>query len=172
MELNSDNSIVLEKTRELCQAILDQPDFPTIRQQVDAFLADEAIRTQYQELTDRGALLQHKQQTGAPLDASKMLSQRMQTQDLEALAKVIETSATDPQPLPDAEEIEPRLQPIYAHLMEEYGEAVQLLANPAAVKAEADKRKVCAIVGSMYDRILALPAQESGKMLRFMLKST
>jgi hypothetical protein len=111
-------------------------------------------------------------QKDAPLDISKMLSQRMQTQDLEALAKVIETSATNPQPLPDAEEIEPRLQPIYAHLMEEYGEEVQLLANPAAVKAEADKRKVCAIVGSMYDRILALPAQESGRMLRFMLKST
>ena len=111
-------------------------------------------------------------QNGAPLDISKMLSQRMQTQDLEALAKVIESSATDPQPLPDAEEIEPKLQPIYAHLMEEYGEEVQLLADPAAVKAEADKRKVCAIVGSMYDRILALPAQESGKMLRFMLKST
>src|ERR1043166_501550 len=72
MELNSDNSIVLGNTRELCQAILDQPDFPTIRQQVDAFLADEAIRTQYQELTDRGALLQHKQQTGAPLDMAEI----------------------------------------------------------------------------------------------------
>lgn len=72
MELNSDNSIVLEKTRELCQAILDQPDFSTIRQQVDAFLADEAIRTQYQELTDCGALLQHKQQSGAPVDMAEI----------------------------------------------------------------------------------------------------
>jgi len=111
-------------------------------------------------------------QTGKPVDISKMLSQRMQTQDLEALAKVIESSATDPQPLPDAEEIEPKLQPIYAHMMEQYGEEVQLLANPLTVTAEADKRKVCAIVGSMYDKILALPAQESGKMLRFMLKTT
>src|ERR1043166_6195912 len=72
MELNSDNSIVLGKTRELCQAILDQPDFSTIRQQVDAFLADEAIRSQYQEFTDRGALLQQKQQTGAPLDMAEI----------------------------------------------------------------------------------------------------
>src|ERR1051325_542839 len=72
MEFNSVNSIVLEKTRELCQEILDQTDFPPILQQVDAFWADEAIRTQYQELMDRGALLQHKQQTGAPLDMAEI----------------------------------------------------------------------------------------------------
>lgn len=111
-------------------------------------------------------------QTGPPLDFSKVLSKRMQTEDLEALARVIESSATDPQPLPDEEEIQPRLEPLYAHLMEEYGEDMQLLNDPAAVTGEADKRKVCTIVGGMYDKILALPAQESGKMLRFMLKTT
>ena len=72
MEAITDNSIVLQKTRELCQAILDQPDFPMIRRQVDAFLADESIKVQYQELSDRGAMLQHKQQTGAPLDMAEI----------------------------------------------------------------------------------------------------
>ncbi len=72
MEAITDNSIVLQKTRELCQAILDQPDFPTIRRQVDAFLADESVKSQYQELSDRGAVLQHKQQTGAPLDMAEI----------------------------------------------------------------------------------------------------
>jgi len=68
MESNSENPVILEKTKELCQTILDQLDFQTIRQQVDAFMGDESIKTQYQELSDRGAMLQHKQQTGAPLD--------------------------------------------------------------------------------------------------------
>src|SRR6267154_4580354 len=72
MEVITDNSTVLQKTRELCQAILDRDDFSIIRRQVDAFLADEGIKTQYQELSDRGAMLQHKQQTGMPLDMAEI----------------------------------------------------------------------------------------------------
>ena len=72
METNSENSVILEKTRELCQAIVEQLDFQTIRQRVDAFLADESIKLQYQELSDRGAMLQHKQQTGTPLDMAEI----------------------------------------------------------------------------------------------------
>src|SRR6266516_7767239 len=72
MEVITDNSTVLQKTRELCQAILDQADFPMIRRQVDAFLADETIQVQYQELSDRGAMLQHKQQTGMQLDMTEV----------------------------------------------------------------------------------------------------
>ena len=72
MEVITDNTAVLQKTRELCQAILDQPDFPMIRRQVDSFLADESIKGQYQELSDRGAILQHKQQTGMPLDMTEI----------------------------------------------------------------------------------------------------
>jgi len=68
METNSEDSAILQKTRELCRTILEQPDFPSIRQQVDAFLADQNIQVQYQELSDRGAMLQHKQQTGVQLD--------------------------------------------------------------------------------------------------------
>ncbi|HYT59500.1 MAG TPA: YlbF family regulator [Haliangiales bacterium] len=69
---NSENSAVAQKTKELCQAIIDQPDFQTIRRQLDAFLADESIKSQYQELSDRGAMLQHKQQTGMPLDMTEI----------------------------------------------------------------------------------------------------
>jgi cell fate (sporulation/competence/biofilm development) regulator YlbF (YheA/YmcA/DUF963 family) len=72
MESNSENAVILQKTKELCQVILDQLDFQAIRQQVDAFMGDESIKTQYQELTDRGSMLQHKQQTGAPLDMTEI----------------------------------------------------------------------------------------------------
>src|SRR5206468_12663706 len=47
-------------------------DFQTIRRQVDACLADESVKVQYQELSDRGAMLQHKQQTGMPLDMTEI----------------------------------------------------------------------------------------------------
>ena len=72
METNTETQAITQKTRELCQAIMDQPDFQMIRRQLDAFLADENIQGQYQELSDRGALLQHKQQTGAPVDSAEI----------------------------------------------------------------------------------------------------
>lgn len=72
MEWNSEDSVVMKRTRELCQAVLEEPDFQDIRQKVDAFLADEQIRAQYQDLTDRGALLQHRQQSGMPLDMAEI----------------------------------------------------------------------------------------------------
>ncbi len=72
MEAIADNSTVLQKTRELCQTILDRPDFPSLRRQVDAFMADESIKVQYQELSDCGARLQHRQQTGMPLDMAEI----------------------------------------------------------------------------------------------------
>lgn len=56
-----------QKTRELCQAILDRPDFPELRRKMDAFMNDEAAKFQYQMLNDRGQMLQSKQQQGLPL---------------------------------------------------------------------------------------------------------
>ena len=81
MQTNIEDSIIVQKTKELCQAILDQPDFQTIRRQVDEFMADEHVKSQYQELSERGALLQHKQQTGAPLDMTEIsdFEQRRET---------------------------------------------------------------------------------------------
>lgn len=72
MDTNVENSRIAEKTKELCQAILDQPDFQTIRQRVDAFLADDSAKRQYQELSEKGAVLQHKQQMGGPLEMDEI----------------------------------------------------------------------------------------------------
>ena len=71
MELTN-NDPILQKTKELCQAILDQPEFQKIRQRIDAFLADEGSKTQYQVLSEKGEYLQHKQQRGASLTASEI----------------------------------------------------------------------------------------------------
>lgn len=56
-----------EKIRDLCQAILDRPDFSDLRRRIDAFMADEKVKYEYQMLNDSGALLQQKQQYGVEI---------------------------------------------------------------------------------------------------------
>ncbi len=58
---------VLEKTKELCQTIVEQPHFQSLRRQVDTFLANEESKRQYQLVVEKGEALQQKQQTGIPL---------------------------------------------------------------------------------------------------------
>lgn len=67
MQTTAEDTIIIEKTRELCQTIVEQPQFLLMRQQIDAFMADEGARMQYQLVMERGELLQQKQQTGQPL---------------------------------------------------------------------------------------------------------
>ena len=58
---------IIEKTKELCQTIVEQPEFQSLRRQVDAFLANEESKLQYQLVVEKGEALQQKQQTGMPL---------------------------------------------------------------------------------------------------------
>ena len=60
-------TLVIQKTRELCQTIVEQPEFQNIRRRIDTFMADEQARNQYQTVVEKGELLQHKQQMGMPL---------------------------------------------------------------------------------------------------------
>ncbi len=45
---------VQQKTIELCETIVQQPQFQSIRQRVDAFMADAKAQQQYQSLTEKG----------------------------------------------------------------------------------------------------------------------
>ena len=67
MQTSLENEVILEKTRQLCQTIVDQPAFQTIRGHIDAFLADPAARDQYQLVADKGEALHQKQHQGVPL---------------------------------------------------------------------------------------------------------
>lgn len=67
-----EKSAVALKMRELCQTILDQPDFANLRQRIDAFMANDAVKDQYRELSEKGATLQHKQQTGMIVDMKEI----------------------------------------------------------------------------------------------------
>lgn len=67
MQAIAEESAVIQKTRELCQTLLDQPDVQSIRQRIDAFVADDRAKTQYDVLMGKGQALQQKQQLGTPL---------------------------------------------------------------------------------------------------------
>ena len=57
-----------EKTRELCQTIVDQPEMASIRRRIDAFLADAGARGQYESVMSKGNALHEKQHGGQTLD--------------------------------------------------------------------------------------------------------
>ena len=59
--------VIIQKTKELCQTIVEQPEFQAFRRQVDTFLANEPSKQQYQLVVEKGEALQQKQQTGMPL---------------------------------------------------------------------------------------------------------
>jgi cell fate (sporulation/competence/biofilm development) regulator YlbF (YheA/YmcA/DUF963 family) len=63
---------LIEKTRELCETILSQPEYQTIRRQVDAFFDDESAQAAYQLLSSKGEYLQHKQAQNAPVSGEEI----------------------------------------------------------------------------------------------------
>jgi cell fate (sporulation/competence/biofilm development) regulator YlbF (YheA/YmcA/DUF963 family) len=70
MTTTQDN--VQQKTHELCQAIVDQPEFQQMRKQIDAFMSDETAKLLYQIVMEKGEMLQYKQQMGSPLSSDEI----------------------------------------------------------------------------------------------------
>jgi len=58
---------VLQKTRELCQTLLEEPTMQSIRQRIDTFMGDSNSRSQYEDLVNKGQALEQKQQLSMPL---------------------------------------------------------------------------------------------------------
>lgn len=63
---------VIQKTRELCQLLLTQPEFASIRRRVDTFLNTPKAQQQFQELNDKGEFLHHKQHQGIQLSDAEV----------------------------------------------------------------------------------------------------
>ena len=69
--MTTKHPIIIEKTRELCQCILDQAEYHTIRRQVDAFLGDSESQSQYQRILELGEQLHQKQHSGQSLSGQE-----------------------------------------------------------------------------------------------------
>jgi cell fate (sporulation/competence/biofilm development) regulator YlbF (YheA/YmcA/DUF963 family) len=72
MQTMIEESQVLQKTKELCQAILDEPNMRSIRQRIDAFMGDEKARGQYDGVLNKGQALQQKQQMSLQLSGEEI----------------------------------------------------------------------------------------------------
>lgn len=72
MQLKTQDSPVIEKTKELCATLLDMPSFQAIRARIDAFAADDQAREQYEKLCDLQEMLQAKDSQGIPLTDEEM----------------------------------------------------------------------------------------------------
>ena len=67
LTLQTEDTPVIRKTKELCQTILEQPSYQELRQAIEAFLGDNASVDQYQRLCDLQEELGHKQSHGESL---------------------------------------------------------------------------------------------------------
>ena len=68
----TEETIVTQKTRELCEAIVSDSEFQAHQQRIEAFMADEKARGQYESVVAKGQGLQEKQQKSQPLDDAEI----------------------------------------------------------------------------------------------------
>jgi cell fate (sporulation/competence/biofilm development) regulator YlbF (YheA/YmcA/DUF963 family) len=64
-----EENVILGKTKELCQTIVDQPKMAFIRRRIDTFLSDADARAQFETVMNKGQALQEKQGWGLQPDS-------------------------------------------------------------------------------------------------------
>ena len=72
MDTKAKESPITQRTLELCQAIVDQADFQGVKQKLDAFMADELLKFDYQQVNGLGDLLRMKQSQGIELQPEEV----------------------------------------------------------------------------------------------------
>jgi cell fate (sporulation/competence/biofilm development) regulator YlbF (YheA/YmcA/DUF963 family) len=82
MQTTVEETTIQKKTRELCQAIVDEPGMKSVRERIDAFMANEKSRNAYEGLVTRGQALQQKQQSSLPLTGEEVAEFEKQRDDL------------------------------------------------------------------------------------------
>jgi hypothetical protein len=105
---------------------------------------------------------------GAPMDIQKHISPATRSEDFAALAELLRSASVSPQAPPLASEAEPLLQPTVEAIAERYGRDLLMLQTPGA--PGVDKSRLCEMTINLYGRILKLPPEQSGKVIRHMLR--
>lgn len=72
MDTTTADSPILRRTLELCEAIVEQPDFKALKGRIDAFMSDDLAKFQYQQVNDLGQMLQMKQENGMELQPEEI----------------------------------------------------------------------------------------------------
>ncbi len=72
MSTLTDATAITDKTRELCQTILDHPAFQAAQQSIQAFTANDQARAHYESVVSKGQELRHKQHHGEELPEAEV----------------------------------------------------------------------------------------------------
>lgn len=96
----------------------------------------------------------------------RQLDPATQKEVMESIAQVIRSAAVAPRTPPQARDVTPYLEPIMADLREKYGPPVMQMQNPRA--PDVDKHLICNVTIDLYTRILELPEDESGSLIRYL----
>lgn len=65
--LNEQDTPVIAKTRELCEALVGLDSYKDMKAKLDAFMSDTQAQSMYQELSDKQSMLVQKQESGSEL---------------------------------------------------------------------------------------------------------
>jgi hypothetical protein len=105
-------------------------------------------------------------QVAGPPDVAKYIDAQSQAHTLELMGEVIRSAEENPVALPNPASVKDNLAGVINATYEQYGTDAQMIAH--AEDARVDRTKVCTITISVYDRILKLPPQQSGELIRAM----
>ena len=72
MTMLADDSLVMGKTKELCAAIADDPEYRSLMEKVERFMEDDAAKLQFQSVQERSQELGQKQQSGLELSVGEV----------------------------------------------------------------------------------------------------
>lgn len=66
------STLIENKARELCETIVAQPQWTSIRNRIDAFLSDDSARGQFDAVNTKGRALHERQHSGEPLNGQEI----------------------------------------------------------------------------------------------------
>ncbi len=69
-----EDTALLEKTKELCAAIVEDPQFLVLQGKIELFLENDEARLHYQNVSQRGEELHQKQNAGIELSQTEIES--------------------------------------------------------------------------------------------------
>jgi len=72
MQIKTQDSSIIGKTKELCEAILEQPAMRSALQRVETFMADDKARAHYEGVMTKGQELHQKQQRSVALTGEEI----------------------------------------------------------------------------------------------------
>ena len=84
MQTKTVNGSIIRKTKELCQAIVQEPETCAALKRIETFMSDDKARAQYEGVMAKGQALNEKQQRSIPLTGEEISAFE---KDREALLK-------------------------------------------------------------------------------------